>query len=92
MTGPRNAERLGSHKTPDVRLARDWRLLASDLTAFVEITNLLNRRNDCCIEYEVEESDETEELSLELDSLEYFNIFPNVGFVWRFGKGAVGIR
>lgn len=91
-TGPRNAERLGNYKTLDVRLARDWRLPASDLTAFVEITNVLNRRNDCCIEYEVEESDETEELALELDSLEYFNIFPNVGFVWRFGKGAVGQR
>jgi outer membrane receptor protein involved in Fe transport len=91
-TGLRNTERLGSYKTLDVRLARDWRLPASDLTAFVEVTNVLNRRNDCCIEYEVEENDETEELSLELDSLEYFNIFPNVGFVWRFGKGAVGTR
>ena len=93
-SGPRNAERLGDFRTVDFRLSREWRFPASDLTVFIEVSNALNRRNDCCIEYEFESGDEDEdedgesageeEPALDLSRLEFFRFFPSVGFTWRF--------
>jgi outer membrane receptor protein involved in Fe transport len=91
-TETRNADRLGDFQSIDLRLSREWRFQASDLTVFLELSNAFNRRNDCCVEYEFETADEDEdeeeedevEPALDLTRLEFFRFFPSLGFSWRF--------
>jgi outer membrane receptor protein involved in Fe transport len=81
--GPRNAERLGNYYSLDARVARRFRFEnAGLLTVFFEAANLLNRTNDCCVEYEVE--DESGELALDVSTRPYLPMTPSLGFVWRF--------
>ena len=89
-TGPRNSERFGDYRTLDLRVSRDWRLANSYLTAFVELTNITNRQNDCCVEYEVEDVNDDGNLVWSLDKQHYLPVLPNFGVVWRFGPGASG--
>ena len=90
-TGPRNGERLGFYRKMDARLARHWELnQAGEITVFLELNNVFNRSNDCCVEYEVEglEPDEDgsteDEVLLDLSTQDYLSFFPSLGFVWRF--------
>jgi hypothetical protein len=86
--GPRNGERFRNYGTLDMRVARDWRLPNSYLSAFVELTNITNRRNNCCQDYEVEDVNDDGNLVWSLDKKRYFPVVPNIGVVWRFGPGA----
>lgn len=82
--GPRNARRLHDYRGLDIRVARRFQLAgASELTVFAEAGNILNRANDCCVEYELE-SEETPELTLDTSTLRYLPITPSLGFIWRF--------
>ena len=86
-TGTRNSKRLGNYLTLDARVARKFRLeRAGVLTVFLELSNVLNRTNDCCVEYEVEDEDEDGdgELDLDIQTRGYLPIIPSLGFVWRF--------
>ncbi len=83
-TGPRNAERLGDYGTLDARVARKFRFeRAGSLTLFAEVSNLIGRVNECCVEYEVEDEEGTGPV-LDLHTREYLPITPSLGFVWRF--------
>ena len=82
-TGPRNAERLGNYRSIDARIARKFQLeRAGELTVFLEVTNLFNERNACCIEYEF--NDEDAPLGLEVETTNYLPAFPSLGVIWRF--------
>lgn len=84
-TEKRNSRRLGSYRTIDVRIARKFHMEgAGTLTAFLEVNNVLNRRNECCVEYEVESEDDPDELVLDLSTRGYLPLLPSLGFVWRF--------
>jgi hypothetical protein len=82
--GPRNARRLHDYRSLDIRVARRFQLSgASELTVFLETTNILNRDNDCCLKYELE-SEETPELTLDTSTLRYLPTTPSLGLIWRF--------
>ena len=82
-TGPRNGLRLGDYASVDVRAARNFRFSDThSLTVFVEVANLFNQSNDCCVEYEVD--DESGELRLETEAVDSLPFIPSAGFVWRF--------
>lgn len=84
-TQKRNSRRLGSYRTLDVRVARKFRMeSAGTLTAFLEVNNVLNRRNECCVEYEMESEDVPGELVLDRSTRSYLPLVPSLGFVWRF--------
>jgi hypothetical protein len=84
-TGPRNAERLGDYRTLDARIARTFHFEdAGDLTVFLEVSNLFNENNECCIEYEITDDDEDAEPILEVEPVHYLPALPSVGFIWRF--------
>lgn len=55
---------------------------AHSLSVFFEATNLFNRSNDCCVEYEVD--DESGVLRLETEAVNGLPFIPSAGFVWRF--------
>jgi outer membrane receptor protein involved in Fe transport len=82
-TGPRNAERLGNYASVDARIARKFRMeRAGDLTVFLEVTNLFNEHNECCVEYEFNDEEAPE--GLEFETTNYLPVFPSLGVIWRF--------
>ncbi len=67
-TQTRNDESVGKYITVDARVAREFKLPNSTLTAFLEVTNVFNRNNDCCVQYELEQpevGDDPPDLALE---------------------------
>ena len=90
QTGPRNDERLGEFFSLDARLAREWQLKRSTLTGFVEVSNLTNRFNECCADYDYEDGEDGEPAGLDLDPDNYLRLFPSLGVVWRFGDAGTG--
>jgi outer membrane receptor protein involved in Fe transport len=83
-TSQRNEQRLDDYRTLDLRVARTFDLSgAGALTVFLEVNNVMNRSNDCCVEYEVE-TEESEEMFLDVSRRSYLPITPSLGVVWRF--------
>jgi hypothetical protein len=81
--GPRNDERLGAYARFDARLARKFSFQSRrQLTVFLEISNLANRRNDCCVEYQLESEDGP--TFLDATSVESLPLVPSLGIVWDF--------
>ena len=84
-TGPRNADRLGDYRTFDVRIARTFTFDdASELTIFLEVTNLFNENNECCVEFEITDDDEDGKPILEVEPVHTLPALPSLGLVWRF--------
>jgi outer membrane receptor protein involved in Fe transport len=81
--GKRNALRLANFASVDMRIARRFDLgSAGTLTAFFEVNNLINSRNQCCVEYQIEEEFDPDVLDVQVqDSLP---LIPSLGFVWKF--------
>lgn len=82
-TGRRSAERLGTYLRFDARVARRFDLGSGQrMTAFLEVSNLTNRRNACCVEYQIETEEPVPYLDVgPLDSLP---IVPTLGVIWEF--------
>ena len=52
------------------------------LTVFLDVSNVTNRSNDCCIEYQLET--EAEPPYLDVEPLQSLPIIPSIGFLWEF--------
>lgn len=48
--GPRNGERVGSYSRLDLRANREVLLRTGKFSYYLEVTNLLNSKNECCID------------------------------------------
>jgi outer membrane cobalamin receptor len=84
-TGPRNGERLGDYRTLDVRVARRFSFEnAGELTVYLEVTNLFNENNECCVEFEITDEEEDGESTLEVEPVHFLPALPSLGFIWRF--------
>lgn len=81
--GPRNDARFNDFNSLDFRASRRFELERGELVAFFELTNLLARRNECCVEYQVKTRDDG---SFYLDEdLDYWPRFiPGLGVLWKF--------
>jgi len=78
IPGPRNALRLPTFSSVDIRLSRKFKVPYGSLLAFVEVTNVFNRRNVCCIDWDLDDD------GLE-NSLDYWMpLLPAVGVLWEF--------
>jgi outer membrane receptor protein involved in Fe transport len=67
----------------DVRVARKFPLgNRSSLVIFFEVSNVLNRRNECCTEYEMD--DESEEPQFVIESIRSLPLLPSLGVIWKF--------
>lgn len=81
--GPRNGKRLGDYFALNARIARRFEFSSSDeLTVFAELSNLLDRRNECCVDHGIEQDDD--EIDLDIDTDAYPGLLPSLGFTWRF--------
>jgi hypothetical protein len=78
-----NTQRLETYLDIDARIARRFQFAgANSLTVFFEISNALNRRNTCCIEYELD--DESEEPVFLTESIRSLPLLPSLGIIWQF--------
>jgi outer membrane receptor protein involved in Fe transport len=74
--------RYSTFHTLDVRVSREFSLRRSELTTFLEVSNLYNRQNACCVEYSVTEiAGATELIAREQH---WLPLVPSLGIVWRF--------
>jgi outer membrane receptor protein involved in Fe transport len=83
MPGPRNAEQLGTFATLDFRVSREFPVGLGRLSGFFEVSNATNRRNECCVDYDL---DEDEHGNVFLDGAVDFwlPIVPALGILWEF--------
>jgi outer membrane receptor protein involved in Fe transport len=79
LAGPRNAERLGNYASLDLRAARRYQTSAGLIAVFLEVSNALNRDNDCCVEYGNDAED-----GFEYERQRNLPILPSVGVSWQF--------
>lgn len=83
--GPRNDERLGNYLRFDARAARRFEYdNGTELVAFLEINNLLARKNDCCLEYQLEDEEIPGEVFLDVQTLDSLPFVPSLGVIWKF--------
>ncbi len=81
--GPRNGERLGSYSRIDLRANRDVHLARGKFSYYLEVTNLLNRKNPCCIEnVDVYGSNASPRLYVEQGY--WLPMLPSFGFQYEF--------
>jgi len=81
--GKRNALRLSDFASIDLRVARRFDLgSAGELTAFVELNNLVKRSNQCCVEYQLE--DEFDPAVFDVEVQHSLPLIPSAGFTWMF--------
>jgi len=83
VPGPRNELHHPTFASVDVRLSRRFKVRRGSLLAFIEISNLFNRRNVCCVDWDLGED------ALGNDALEYsldywMPLLPAVGVLWEF--------
>jgi outer membrane receptor protein involved in Fe transport len=84
VTGSRNVEQLHSFGSLDFRVSRKWKLQRGSFMAFLEITNLTNRSNECCLDYDLEEDELTGEDVFERGIDYWLPLMPAIGVLWEF--------
>ncbi len=78
IPGPRNELQHGAFASLDLRLSRRWPLRKGSLLAFVEVSNATNRRNECCLDWDVDDGE------LELSRDYWMPLLPAIGILWEF--------
>ena len=81
LVGSRNDVRLEDFLSIDARLSRTFQLKHGELDAWLEVTNLTNRSNPCCVEYSVLDGPPS---VLFKDEDNWLPILPSVGVLWRY--------
>ena len=76
------ARRHGSFRTFDIRVSRLLALRRGKLDVFLDVTNLADSANPCCLEYAV--GDDGAGPVLEVRESGWLPILPSLGAVWRF--------
>jgi outer membrane receptor protein involved in Fe transport len=83
IPGVRNAEQLPHFASVDARISRTFDVRRGSLTVFAEVTNLLDRDNLCCTDYDLE-TDESGNAFLASSPDYLLPLLPAVGILWEF--------
>jgi outer membrane receptor protein involved in Fe transport len=75
----RNRQRYDTFASVDIRISRAFEVRRGELTAYLEVTNLLDRDNPCCTEYRFDVQGE-----LVSRTSHWLPLLPSLGLVWRF--------
>jgi hypothetical protein len=78
-TSRRNAFRHDWFASVDLRVSRGFDVSRGELTAYLEISNALNRANPCCTEYSLAQNG-----TLVAAETHWLPVIPTLGVVWRF--------
>jgi hypothetical protein len=82
VLGRRNSLRFSYYGSLDARLSRDFTLKHGELNVFAEVTNLVDRDNQCCVDWSYAYQGDT--VVLEHEYRHWLPIVPNVGVLWKF--------
>lgn len=83
VPGPRNAVQHGRFASVDIRASRRFDIARGQLSAFIEISNAFNRRNECCLDWDLtEDADDNEVLERGVDY--WMPLLPAIGILWEF--------
>ena len=77
--GPRNALRNNTFASVDFRVSRTFDVRRGTLMAFVEVSNVFNRRNICCLDYDLIEDADGNPAALERGVDYWLPLLPAVG-------------
>lgn len=80
----RNAARLRDYMSLDLQISRAWEWPRQSLTAFVELTNVLSRRNVGGVEYDIEEAEASGLFEISSEPEKLLPLVPSIGIRWRF--------
>jgi outer membrane receptor protein involved in Fe transport len=83
VVGPRNEANLGTYARIDLRVNREVLLSNSKLSLYLEVTNLLNRKNQCCVE-DFELHARAGQPWAEQEMGYYVPLLPSFGLQWEF--------
>ena len=84
VLGPRNGSRYPPYHRLDLRVTKQLPTRRGELALVLEVSNLLNRRNVCCIEdFEFEISDDGSVTVIREEGY-WAPIIPSLGIRWRF--------
>jgi hypothetical protein len=81
--GPAGSRRFAHHVTFDVRLTRRFHPGSGTLVAFAQVTNLLDRYNQCCTELDMPDEN-SDRQALEIQRLGSYPLMPSVGLSYEF--------
>ena len=81
--GPRNVLRYSSFSSIDFRVSRVFNVRRGSLTAFIEVSNIVNRNNVCCTDWDAE-TDDNGDLVLESSQDFWLPLLPAIGVLWEF--------
>jgi len=86
IPGQRNVGRHPAFASLDFRVSRKWKLSRGSFMAFLEVSNLTNRQNECCLDWDLLEDTQTGEPTFELErGLDYWMpLLPAIGVLWEF--------
>ena len=82
--GPRNAERFPSFLRFDARVSRSFPLRGGELTLILEVLNLTNRQNVCCVEDFLWEVREDGSVEIIREESTWMPIVPSLAVRWEF--------
>ena len=82
-TTPRNSLRYSTFHSLDMRISRQFDVGIGELTGYLDITNVLNRNNPCCLEYTTQ-TDESGNPYIQTLQRNWLPIVPSLGVLWRF--------
>ena len=68
----------------DLQISHKWQWERQALTAFLEVTNVLSRRNVGGIEYDIEEDEDAGVFLLTSENEELLPLVPSIGVRWQF--------
>ena len=80
----RNGDQLGAYARMDLRASRTVQLRSSRFNYYIEVTNLLNRRNPCCTDSYRLELDAGGWMRLRAEETYWLPMLPSFGFQFEF--------
>ena len=83
VIGSRNGDRLGAFQSLDVRASRRFTLPRGELEAWLEVSNLTNHANECCIDYRPGTS-ASGAPALDARVNTWLGIVPSIGVLWKY--------
>ena len=84
VVGERNAEHMSPYTRVDLRANRDVQLRNSKISFYLEVTNLLNSKNECCVETYHLEPRGNGGVFLATETGYWLPMLPSFGFQWEF--------
>ena len=82
----RNADRFDDYTRLDLRLSRYVPLRRGSFEYYLEVYNVFDADNQCCVKHHDLSIGTTVSATPEFEK--FLPLFPSFGFIWRFGSGA----